>query len=135
MMRWIASPKPEECQLAGGLHPGSFLEMKVKNHEQVIKVHKDDIRALGILPRDVEVVAVIVPDNSSWTPEVKEYLFLHIKSTVSFERPPRSPLCIEGIYDFYDRYINLRRDWATKLEHDLGFFSQTGIMPHWEEKK
>jgi hypothetical protein len=106
-----------------------------ENQEQVIKIHRDDIRALGILPRDVEVIAAIVPENAGWVPEATEYLFLHIKSSVSFVRPPRSALCIEDIYDFYTRYIELRRDWATKLEQDLSLFSQTGIMPHWDAGK
>jgi hypothetical protein len=107
----------------------------MKNQEQVIKIHKDDIRALGILPRDVEVITSIVPEGAEWVPDTKDYVFLHIKSSVSFERPPKAPLCIEGIYDFYDRYISLRRDWAAKLEQDLGLFSQTGCIPHWESSK
>lgn len=103
--------------------------------EQVIKIHRDDIRALGILPRDVTVIAAVIPEGSEWTPENKEFVFLHIQSSVCMVRPPRSALCIEDIYEFYDRYISLRRDWATKLEQDLSMFSQTGMVPHWDSRK
>jgi hypothetical protein len=98
--------------------------------EQVVKVRPRDVRALGLMPRDVEVIGSIVAEaHSPWVPEPERYVYLHIKSTVSFSRPDRAPLCIEDLFEFYQRYIDLRRDWATQLEQELAFFSQTGQVP------
>jgi hypothetical protein len=100
--------------------------------EQVIKIAMDDVRALGILPRDVEVMRAISSSeaslNNTWIPESQNFLYLHITSTISFDRPDNSPLCIETLFDFYARYISLRRDWASKLENDMAFFTQTGVI-------
>jgi hypothetical protein len=94
--------------------------------EQVIKVSTNEVRALGILPRDVEVLAVVnPPDNACWIPESKNFLYLHIRSTISFDRSDNAPLVIEPLFEFYDRYIAIRRDWASKLENDLSFYMQT----------
>jgi len=98
--------------------------------EQVIKVRPKDIRALGLMPRDVEVIGSIVAEPQSlWVPETERYVYLHIRSTVSFSRPERAPLCIEDLFEFYNRYISLRRDWAAQLEQELAFFSQSDQMP------
>ena len=97
--------------------------------EQVIKVHIDEVRALGILPRDVEIIGVVSPpDNACWIPESKNHLFLHIRSTISFDRTDGAPLTIEKLFEFYDRYIAIRRDWANKLESDIALYIQTGIV-------
>src|ERR1700677_3372945 len=97
--------------------------------EQVLRVEPKDGRALGIMPRDVEIVAAIASpaDSSFWTPERRECLYLHIRCTIAFDRPEKSPLTIEDLFDFYQRYISIRRDWASKLEADLSFYQQTGF--------
>jgi hypothetical protein len=96
--------------------------------EQVIKVSIDEVRALGILPRDVEILGVVSPpENACWIPESKNHLFLHIRSTISFDRVDNAPLCIERLFEFYERYISIRRDWASKLEQDMARYQQTGF--------
>jgi hypothetical protein len=93
--------------------------------EQIVKVHVRDIRALGLMPRDVEVICSIV----GVLPEAELYVYLHIKSTVSFSRQEGERLCIEDLFEFYNRYISLRRDWSFKLEQELAFFSQSNEVP------
>lgn len=85
--------------------------------EQVVKVRMDEIRALGFMPRDVEIVGVINAEPANpWVPKSDTtYLYLHIKSTVSFSRPDQAPLCIEPLFDFYDRYMELRTGLAQDL--------------------
>ena len=108
----------------------SHNEVNSPQGEQVVKVRPRDIRALGLMPRDVEVIGSIVAEpHSQWVPEAERFVYLHIKSTVSFSRPERSPLCIEDLFEFYNRYISLRRDWATQLEQELAFFSQSAQVP------
>jgi hypothetical protein len=101
--------------------------------EQILKVAMDEIRALGILPRDVEVLGFVSPieanNNACWIPEARHFLYVHIKSTISFDRPENSPLCIERLFEFYDRYIAIRRDWANKLESDMARLTQLGTIP------
>jgi hypothetical protein len=98
------------------------------NGEQIVKVHCDEIRALGFMPRDVEVIGFVNPlkmtEMNQWVPESPQYCFLHIKSTVSFDRPDRSPLCIEELMAFYERYISVRRDWSSQLEQELSLWQQ-----------
>jgi hypothetical protein len=95
--------------------------------DQVLKIPVDDIRALGILPRDIEVLGVIYPD-ASWVPETKNFVFLHIRCAYAFDRPEGQQLAIEKLYDFYERYISIGRDWAAKLENDLSLYLQTGFV-------
>jgi hypothetical protein len=83
--------------------------------EQVVKVRLDEIRALGFMPRDVEVVGLITPPEQQWVPREERFIFLHIRSTVSPTRPEGSPLTIDGLLSFYDTYISLRQKWVSDL--------------------
>lgn len=107
------------------------------NGDQLIKVHKDEIRALGLMPRDVEVLGFMTPQEAGvlhWNDEARDYCFVHIKSTISFDRSPKAALTIEDLMAFYERYISIRKGWANDLEQDLGFYGQTGLLPHWITK-
>ena len=90
------------------------------NHEQIVRVRLDSLRALGFLPRDVEVLAVVCP-----TPGVTD-LHLHIACSIAFSHPPNTPLIIESLLDFYDRYIALRRQWSDDLASQLAAYQSTG---------
>ena len=94
--------------------------------DQVLKVHRTEIRALGFLPRDIEVLGAVEPGRlnsmSDWVPEKAEYLYLHVKGAICFDRQEGSPLCIEKLFDFYDRYRSLKTDWVQKLERDLSIY-------------
>jgi hypothetical protein len=97
--------------------------------DQVIKVAMNEVRALGIMPRDVEILGIISPPaNACWIPESTNHMYLHIRSTISFDRTEGTPLTIETLFEFYDRYISIRRDWAAKLESDLNFYGQSGLV-------
>lgn len=98
--------------------------------DQVLKVHVDEVRGLGLLPRDVEILGVVTPPaHSEWVPEAKQYVFLHIRSPICFDRADNSPLTIETLYEFYDRYISINRDWSNRLESDLSLYRQSGKIP------
>jgi hypothetical protein len=102
------------------------LTMNTPGHphgEEVVKVRVDEIRALGFMPRDVEVVGFITQEKQDrWVPEGERYLYLHIKSTISPSRPEGTPLYIDKLLSFYDRYASLRSDWANKLNSDLAMY-------------
>jgi hypothetical protein len=97
--------------------------------DQVLKVHRSEVRALGFLPRDIEVLGAVEPGRlnsmSDWVPEKAEYLYLHVKGAVCFDRADGTPLCIEKLFDFYDRYISLRSDWTQQLEHEMSKYQCT----------
>jgi len=98
--------------------------------EQIVKIRPSELRVLGLMPRDVEIVGAIAPPPETiWIPEGAKFAYFHIKSTVSFGRPLGAPLCIEDVYEFFNRYITLRREWASSLELDLALFSQTRQVP------
>lgn len=92
--------------------------------DQVIKVAVGEIRALGFLPRDVQVLGTIKPaPESVWIPYTDtQYLYLHITSATCFDRPEGTPLCIEPLFEFYERYATLKTALVADLNHWLSVY-------------
>lgn len=93
--------------------------------DQALKVRMDEVRALGFLPRDVEIVGVINAESANpWVPKSDTtYLYLHIRGAICFDRPDGAALCIEPLFDFYDRYATLKTAWVSDLNHALSAYN------------
>jgi len=100
--------------------------------DQLLKVAIDEVRGLGLMPRDVEILGFLTPQEAGvnyWNDEAHSYCYVHIKCSISFDRSSKAPLCIEPLFAFYDRYVNLRKAWADDLASDVAFYNQTYQAP------
>jgi hypothetical protein len=75
------------------------------------------------MPRDVEFIGWVEPPReSAYVPEAKDFIYLHIKSAVCFDRPEGAALCIEPVFDFYERYLSCRKQWSSELESAMSMY-------------
>jgi hypothetical protein len=77
--------------------------------DQVVCVLLKDIRDLGKLPLDVEIVKIIAgSDQERWIHP--ERLFMHIRHRFCIRHHESAPLCIERLNEFLERYRQLNAE-------------------------
>ncbi len=91
--------------------------------EEALRVRLEDVRLLGELPADVEVVRVLPPAllggkgyGTEWVAGDRPFpeLFLHIKHRYCVRCPAGSPLMYDYLQNFLRRYAEIKADEDSK---------------------
>lgn len=109
--------------------------------EEALRIPLADMRLLGELPADVEVVRVLPPPRAlsgmeygtDWIAGDKSFpdLFLHIRHRFCVRAPPGTQLCYGYLQHFLERYNDLKRQEDMWRSEKIADHFPEGCASHW----